>query len=301
MHKAVSLWRLCKVMSDKVSPFPSTTYTQYWILTKIELILITTKFSLVIGLRQDAISHQPIIQFNWHLVKTQLTHFRLWNWWNTKKHCCLNSNKFTTVVANAYTDSKSVLFRKHHSIHVSFQFSCVWIAPFSHGFLIRYVATIWCGLADLLPIMQEIPRQSDRRFPLCILPDFLVPSFPQTPKDCNKITLLMHFQNFQQLEYDRWWDLIKIPNISSVHPYTTSTYPLIQSHHSAFSQIWTALLHPLIGVPLILKTMITKRGTTRTLYPFSHQTLSRWYTCPNNSPNENLHSLCGTLIFQIFI
>jgi len=203
MHKAVSLWRLCKVMSDKVSPFPSTTYTQYWIPTKIESTLITTKFSLVIGLRQDAISHQPIIQFNWHLVKTQLAHFRLWNWWNTKKHCCLNSNKFTTVVANAYTDSKSVLFRKHHSIHVSFQFSCVRIAPFSHGFLIRYVATIWCGLADLLPIMQEIPRQSDRRFPLCILPDFLVPSFPQTLKDCNKITLLMHFQNFQQLEYDR--------------------------------------------------------------------------------------------------
>jgi hypothetical protein len=181
----------------------------------------------VIGIRQDTVNHLPTIQFNWHLVKTQLAHFCLLNWWNTKKHCCLRSNKFTTVIANAYTDSKSVLFRKHHSIHVAFQFSCVRLAPFARGLLIRYVASIWCGLADLLPIMQEIPRQSDRRFPLCILPDFLVPSFPQTPKHCNKINLLMHIQNFQQLEYDRWWDLIKIPNISSVHPYATSTYPLI--------------------------------------------------------------------------
>lgn len=105
------------------------------------------------------------------------------------------------IFTDAHTNSKYVLVSNHCSVHIAFQLTGIWFASSGNFLLPRLTAVPCPGLADLLPIMQEISRQHERhsRPLLHILPNLLIHSFTQAPKYSNKIKLV-YAQNVQQLK-----------------------------------------------------------------------------------------------------
>lgn len=277
MHKAVSLWCLYKVMSDKVSLFPNTTYTQVRIPTKKELTLILKiQPNSVWWLDLDRTTSTTSLPSSSIDTLSKPSSHTSASWTdgtprNTAVLAVTNSPRslqMHILIPNRFCSGNIIESMLHFS---------------SHAFGLHHLHTAFWF--DML-------RASDVGWRTCCqLCRKSCASLTESSRSASsQIFLFRLFHKHSIVTKSLFWCISEISSnwnmiddgiwskfrMSSVHPYATSTYPLIKSHHSAFSQIWTALLHPLIGVPLILKTMVTKRGTTRTLYPFSHQTLSRW-------------------------